>query len=105
MTGPGRNPVSRLGYALVASSLVVWLATASLGFTLHPVMEYSIAGVVLGLAMIVTGALWPARRRKDMASYYITCSQCGWQGDASVWREYEGCPECDSQEGHRTFVH
>ncbi|MBI2821896.1 MAG: hypothetical protein HYX74_06700 [Acidobacteria bacterium] len=103
---PRRNSVSRLGYALVASGLAVWLVTAGLGLGVHPVTEFSIAGVAIGVVMIAAGPLLRAAgRRRTRPSYYIACSRCGWQGDPDIWREYEGCPECDSQEGRRTFVH
>ncbi|HSR70400.1 MAG TPA: hypothetical protein VLU25_20890 [Acidobacteriota bacterium] len=90
------GPLRRLGYALVASSLVLMLALPMIPFIKRErVGPYAFFAIVGGAGMIA--ANWMLRqlslmRLSDKKAY---CMNCGWYGEAEEAARFEACPECE----------
>lgn len=91
--------LKRIGYALIASSLILLTFLTSVPEMNSPSLAlYSYILFAAGFALVLLNKgveIIQYLRIKKLRAY---CLHCGWYGSGKEWSRSECCPECDSEE-------
>lgn len=91
--------VKRIGYALVALSLILLtLLTSAPEFEAPSATLYSYVLFAAGVALVLFSKGWEIIQYSRLSKRRAYCPQCGWYGTGKEWLQSECCPECDSEQ-------
>ena len=89
----------RLGYALIAISLVfLTLLNSTSEFRFPVITFYAYIILIVGFALFFLSKIFEFIQRSRLKKNQFYCLGCGWCGSGGEWFRYRCCPECDSED-------